>query len=44
MSGFKEVKMEEKQNMVLEVFRNVAGNYDVMNDAMSGGMHRVWKD
>ena len=30
--------------MVGEVFSNVARKYDMMNDAMSGGMHRLWKD
>jgi len=29
---------------VYEVFHNVASTYDVMNDAMSGGVHRLWKD
>ena len=41
--GFKEVDTEEKQNLVGNVFRSVAGNYDVMNDAMSMGVHRLWK-
>ena len=41
--GFKEVDTEEKQNLVGDVFRSVAGNYDVMNDAMSMGVHRLWK-
>ena len=43
-SGYRNVKVEEKQSMVLEVFKAVAGNYDLMNDAMSGGLHRIWKD
>lgn len=34
----------EKQNLVKQVFRQVAPSYDVMNDLMSGGMHRLWKD
>jgi len=42
--GYAEVSPEEKTSRVGEVFRNVASRYDVMNDAMSGGMHRLWKD
>lgn len=42
--GFREVNAEEKQGMVGQVFSSVAGNYDVMNDVMSAGMHRLWKD
>ena len=30
--------------LVLDVFHNVAGSYDLMNDAMSLGIHRIWKD
>ncbi len=41
--GFQEVDEREKQGLVGEVFRAVAGNYDVMNDAMSMGVHRAWK-
>lgn len=41
--GFSEVDEKEKQNLVADVFRSVAGNYDVMNDAMSLGIHRAWK-
>ncbi|MFT6406665.1 MAG: demethylmenaquinone methyltransferase/2-methoxy-6-polyprenyl-1,4-benzoquinol methylase [Arenicella sp.] len=41
--GFKEVDEQDKQDMVKGVFREVAGNYDVMNDAMSMGVHRAWK-
>jgi demethylmenaquinone methyltransferase/2-methoxy-6-polyprenyl-1,4-benzoquinol methylase len=41
--GFQEVSEDQKESMVGEVFRNVAGNYDVMNDAMSLGIHRAWK-
>jgi len=41
--GFQEVNAEDKQSLVGEVFRSVAGNYDVMNDAMSLGVHRAWK-
>ena len=42
--GFKDVKSEEKENLVRGVFSNVAHNYDVMNDLMSMGAHRLWKD
>ena len=41
--GFREVPMGEKQKLVGEVFSSVAGNYDLMNDLMSLGIHRVWK-
>ncbi|GMM92340.1 class I SAM-dependent methyltransferase [Qipengyuania sp. MTN3-11] len=42
--GYEEVAPEEKTRRVGAVFSNVAAKYDVMNDAMSGGMHRLWKD
>ncbi|XP_062151179.1 2-methoxy-6-polyprenyl-1,4-benzoquinol methylase, mitochondrial isoform X2 [Alnus glutinosa] len=42
--GFKEVQEEEKSRMVGNVFSNVASNYDLMNDLMSAGLHRLWKD
>ncbi len=42
--GYQNVAPEEKTQRVGEVFSNVASKYDVMNDAMSGGMHRLWKD
>lgn len=42
--GFKSVEKGEKQPLVNEVFHKVAERYDVMNDVMSAGMHRVWKD
>ncbi|KAL0479515.1 2-methoxy-6-polyprenyl-1,4-benzoquinol methylase [Acrasis kona] len=42
--GYKTVPEHEKQKMVHEVFRNVADKYDLMNDLMSGTMHRIWKD
>ncbi len=42
--GFKEVPDEEKATLVRGVFDSVAGNYDLMNDVMSGGVHRLWKD
>ncbi len=41
--GYKQVNVEEKAGKVAEVFHSVAGNYDLMNDLMSGGIHRVWK-
>lgn len=41
--GFKEVPENEKQNLVGNVFRSVADKYDIMNDAMSLGVHRAWK-
>ena len=41
--GFKTVNESEKANKVAEVFHSVAKNYDIMNDVMSGGLHRVWK-
>ncbi|XXG78834.1 hypothetical protein AAC387_Pa09g0012 [Persea americana] len=42
--GFKEVPEEEKGRMVGNVFSSVAANYDLMNDLMSVGLHRLWKD
>ena len=42
--GFRDVEASEKVALVHGVFRNVASSYDVMNDVMSGGIHRVWKD
>lgn len=41
--GFQEVDKDQKQNLVGDVFKAVASNYDVMNDAMSLGLHRAWK-
>jgi demethylmenaquinone methyltransferase/2-methoxy-6-polyprenyl-1,4-benzoquinol methylase len=41
--GFREVGENEKTRLVREVFDNVASSYDLMNDLMSGGIHRVWK-
>jgi len=41
--GYEEVAPEEKAGRVRGVFDSVAGNYDLMNDLMSGGMHRLWK-
>lgn len=42
--GFEDVAPDEKTRRVGAVFSGVAEKYDVMNDAMSGGMHRLWKD
>ncbi len=42
--GFQEVAEEQKAGMVHGVFTNVASKYDVMNDVMSIGIHRLWKD
>ncbi len=42
--GYEEVSPEEKTEKVGAVFSSVAKKYDVMNDAMSAGMHRLWKD
>ena len=41
--GYKTVKVEEKAGKVADVFHSVAGKYDLMNDLMSGGVHRLWK-
>lgn len=43
-AGFKDVPVDEKEPLVGKVFQNVAPKYDVMNDVMSVGMHRLWKD
>ncbi len=42
--GYEDVSPEEKTARVGGVFSSVARKYDIMNDAMSGGMHRLWKD
>ena len=42
--GYQDVDPGEKTRRVGEVFASVARRYDIMNDLMSGGMHRVWKD
>jgi len=42
--GFQTVGEEQKKDKVLSVFHNVADTYDLMNDVMSAGIHRVWKD
>ncbi len=41
--GFRDVPETERQGLVNEVFARSAKNYDLMNDLMSGGMHRLWK-
>jgi len=42
--GFSSVPLGEKQGMVDDVFHKVASRYDVMNDLMSAGLHRLWKE
>ncbi len=42
--GFRDVPLAEKEGLVREVFSSVARRYDLMNDLMSGGVHRLWKD
>src|SRR5258705_9679110 len=42
--GFREVPEGEKEGLVKEVFSSVAARYDLMNDLMSAGVHRIWKD
>jgi demethylmenaquinone methyltransferase/2-methoxy-6-polyprenyl-1,4-benzoquinol methylase len=42
--GFQDVPLADKQARVDGVFHSVAGRYDLMNDLMSGGLHRAWKD
>jgi len=41
--GFEQVATDEKERRVKGVFESVAGKYDLMNDLMSGGLHRAWK-
>jgi len=41
--GFREVDKEAKASMVADVFHSVASRYDLMNDLMSAGIHRIWK-
>jgi len=41
--GYQEVAVQEKASLVREVFDSVAGSYDLMNDLMSLGVHRIWK-
>jgi demethylmenaquinone methyltransferase / 2-methoxy-6-polyprenyl-1,4-benzoquinol methylase len=42
--GQRTVRLDEKQSLVNDVFHSVANRYDLMNDLMSFGLHRVWKD
>ena len=42
--GFQEVPLAAKQGLIDDVFRKVARRYDLMNDLMSGGLHRAWKN
>src|SRR5882724_1959714 len=42
--GYRDVPEAEKEGLVREVFSSVASRYDLMNDLMSGGVHRLWKD
>jgi demethylmenaquinone methyltransferase/2-methoxy-6-polyprenyl-1,4-benzoquinol methylase len=42
--GFRDVALEDKQTLVNDVFHSVASRYDLMNDLMSMGLHRVWKE
>jgi len=42
--GFQDVPLGDKQTLVNSVFHSVASRYDLMNDLMSAGLHRVWKD
>ena len=42
--GFRDVNLEDKQTLVNDVFKSVARRYDLMNDLMSAGVHRAWKD
>jgi demethylmenaquinone methyltransferase/2-methoxy-6-polyprenyl-1,4-benzoquinol methylase len=42
--GFEDIPLGDKQGRVDDVFHKVAGRYDLMNDLMSAGLHRLWKD
>ncbi len=42
--GARQVPLDDKQGLVDDVFHGVARRYDLMNDLMSGGVHRLWKD
>ncbi|MGC6475915.1 MAG: bifunctional demethylmenaquinone methyltransferase/2-methoxy-6-polyprenyl-1,4-benzoquinol methylase UbiE [Parvibaculales bacterium] len=41
--GYRDVPVQDKQGLVRDVFDKVADKYDIMNDVMSGGLHRLWK-
>ncbi|HET8553835.1 MAG TPA: class I SAM-dependent methyltransferase, partial [Rhodanobacteraceae bacterium] len=41
--GYRDVPLADKQKLVGQVFTSVARNYDLMNDLMSFGIHRLWK-
>ena len=41
--GFEKIPLAEKTSRVAQVFSSVADKYDLMNDLMSGGIHRLWK-
>jgi demethylmenaquinone methyltransferase/2-methoxy-6-polyprenyl-1,4-benzoquinol methylase len=42
--GYRDVPLDDKQALVDGVFHSVASRYDLMNDLMSGGLHRAWKE
>jgi demethylmenaquinone methyltransferase/2-methoxy-6-polyprenyl-1,4-benzoquinol methylase len=42
--GYRQVPLDQKQRLVDDVFHKVADRYDLMNDVMSFGLHRLWKD
>src|SRR5438045_8489186 len=42
--GFRDVTLGDKQTLVNDVFHSVASRYDLMNDLMSAGLHRLWKE
>jgi demethylmenaquinone methyltransferase/2-methoxy-6-polyprenyl-1,4-benzoquinol methylase len=42
--GYRDVSADDRQGLVNRVFATVAGRYDLMNDMMSGGLHRLWKN
>src|SRR5215467_15676601 len=42
--GYRDVTPEEKPELIRDIFSSVASKYDLMNDLMSAGVHRLWKD
>src|SRR6478672_10399244 len=42
--GFRDIPLGDKQTLVDDVFHKVASRYDLMNDLMSAGLHRLWKE